>query len=326
MASDKTEKNDDYIPFGLRFKAWWNGVSAAQILAAERAKQESSDDKSNPNDIIVDEIEEEEPGVVWSNARLRLCNRLWGGEDAEEVVLPGGTQYTLDLSKPMGLDSSKTLLDLCAGQGGGTRRIAKEFQLWVEGMESDPVLAEKANELSAKHGMDKKAPVAHFDPDSIALREGRYDGILMRESMFKINNKQHMLNSMFKALKPRGHLIITDLVYKQENSEEHKTVEAWRKAYAPLEPKLWTMADYKKAVLDLSMDLHIHDEQTDEYNQMVLSGWAHFVEGLKKEELNRQFVSLMMEEAQYWLRLTRAFDAGEILFMRIHATRGGESI
>ena len=72
--------------------------------------------------------------------------------------------------------------------------------------------------------------------------------------------------------------------------------------------------------------LHIHDEKSDEYHQMILTDWAQFVAGLQKDQMNRQFVSLLMDEAQHWLRLTRALEAGEIKFMRIHATRGGESI
>lgn len=304
------------IPFRLRFKAWWEGVEPESLIKSKHEQQQ-------PEHIQVDEEPEEE--TDWPEHRVNFLTRLWGGEDMEEVVLPGGTGYTLTLAKPLGLDETKSVLDLCAGLGGGTRMLSKTFDLWIEGMESDAELADLANELSIKHGMEKRAPIESFDPDELTLREKRYDAIMVRESMFAFQNKKAIMDQCFNALKPLGHLLITDFVLKKADSLDNKIIDVWRENH-PAKPYPWTMAEYKRAALDLSMNLHIHEDRTDEYRQLVLAAWSDYVGKLSKSDLSRDVVNQLMGEAQDWLRLVRSLESGELRYMRLHATRGRETV
>ena len=305
------------IPFRLRFKAWWEGVDATTLIKKKGEHQ-------SPEDIEVDGDGEGDDSA-WPEHRVNFLTRLWGGEEMEEVVLPGGTGYTLTLAKPLGLNETKSVLDLCAGLGGGTRELSKTFDLWIEGMESDAELADLANELSIKHGMEKRAPIESFDPDTLSLREKRYDAIMVRESLFAFQNKKLIMDQCFKALKPLGHLLVTDFVLKKADSLDNKVVDIWRENH-PAKPYPWTMAEYKRAALDLSMNLHIHEDRTDEYRQLVLAAWSDYVGKLAKSDLTREVVNQLMGEAQDWLRLVRALESGELRYMRLHATRGRETI
>ncbi|WP_259782740.1 methyltransferase domain-containing protein [Aestuariispira ectoiniformans] len=315
----KSPKDKPKIPFRLRFKAWWEGVDAESYLKLER----DDPDHSDSNAIHVDDVEEEDTN--WPESRVSFLTRLWGGEDQEEVVHPGGTEYTMMLAKPLGLNETKTVLDLCAGLGGGTRELSKQFNLWIEGMEADPELANLANDLSIKHGMEKRAPIQTFDPNKLELPEKRYDAIMIRESMFAYPSRGSLIEKAFNSLKPRGHLLITDYVLKQPDSIDARPVAIWQENH-PTKPLPWTMAEYKRAVLNLSMNLHIHEDRTDEYRTLVLNGWSTYVNQLQKSDLDRDTVNELMHEAQYWLRLVRALESGELRYMRIHATRGSETI
>ena len=321
MALEDRNYNTDRISFTLRLKAWWNGVNARDLLSGANVTDSSYNQVDNDNAAKC-----KDDAAIWSDSRLKFYNRLWGGENCEEVILPGGTDYSLSLVQPIGLDSSKTMLDLCAGQGGSVRRIAKEFQLWSEGMGTDKILADKANQLSILHGVGKKAPIKFFNPDKLILREKRYDAILMRESLYNITNKQNMIDIMFKSLKPRGHLILTDYVYKQEKSEENKAVDEWRKGFGEFPPHPWTMDNYRRAIINKNMNLHVHENRTKEYSKMILDAWVNLVQNLEKSEMTDDFIKLLINEAKYWMRINKALETGEMHYMRIHATRGGESI
>lgn len=308
------------IPFRTRFQAWWAGVDPESLL------EEGGDDveyEEHPEAIHIEEPEEEKE--YWNPDRLDFLTRLWGGEDQDEVISPGGIEYSLMLAKPMGLDSSKTVLDLAAGLGGPTRALAKEFNVWIEGMESDEDLAEKANDLSVKYGMERRAPITGFNPDTLELKDGRFDAIIMRESMYKFNRKDQILKNIYGSLKPSGHFMMTDFALKSQSSPDVPAVAAWLDGHDK-KPMLWSMEEYKRAIVKTRMNLHIHEDRTDEFRVQALTAWADYVGTLTKEDLTREIVNQLMEEAQYWLRLIRAMESGEVRFMRIHATKGGESI
>lgn len=315
----KKIKNLKNIPFRLRFKAWWEGVDPTVLLA----RRKDDPNLSHPEYIHLDE--DDEGKKEWPKERLSFVQTLWGGEEQEEVVLPGGTEYTLMLAKPLGLDETKSVLDLCAGLGGGTRELSKSFNLWIEGMESDGELADHANDLSVQHGMEKRAPIGSFDPNTLELREKRYDAIMIRESLYAFTARPDIIKKAFNALKPRGHLLVTDYVLTKQDSLDEKAIEVWSESH-PAKPYPWTFNEYKRAVLDLSMNLHIHEDRTEEYRQLVLNGWSAYVGSLTKSDLDRDTVNQLMQEAQYWLRLVRALESGHLKYMRLHATRGSETV
>ncbi|RED48591.1 class I SAM-dependent methyltransferase [Aestuariispira insulae] len=313
-----------YIPFKKRFVAWWEGRDPEMaLLADEDLDQADASTASGPKAAL--KTEETLADQSWPETRLAVCRLLWGGENQEEVVQPGGTEYTLTLAKPMALNEKKTVLDLASGLGGGTRRLSKEFNLWITGLEMDPGLAEHASKLSEQHGLSKRAPIGIYDPDKLELPDKKYHAILAREVFYAMKNKRAILDTVFNALKPAGDLVFTDFVLKTSDSEDNKAVETWIKS-VPGSARPWTMADYKKRIMELSMDLHIFEDKTEEYRHMVLEGWGIFVASLKKDDMKSEFVDHLLAEGQRWLWLMRALESGELRYLRTHATRGRETI
>lgn len=310
------------VPLSVRFKAWWEGVDPEVLL-----KESSGDpeiDKEDPNSIHVDgevtEIPQEMAGPRWPEDRVAFCRRLWEADEKDEVVHPGGADFTRTLFKPMPLDSSKSALDLSAGLGGGTRKMAKEEGLWMTGMEEDVELAELAAELSVQHGMGKKCPISGFDPATLELPERKFDGVLIRERLYNHPDKKHTLREVAKTLRPGGHIVLTDFVVASEEKRGEKAVANWlNRAAKGAHP--WTVADHKKALKELNFDIRISEDETDDYHMMILEGWQRFVDALSKPDLTREFVNRMMPEAEAWLLLTRALESGGLRYHRFHAIK-----
>lgn len=318
--ANPNSNEDTKIPFRIRFQAWWNGVDAGSLLL----ESDGGDYEAHPEAIhFIEEPEEELE--YWNPVRIEFLNKLWGGTEQREIVSPGGADFNIELAQPMGLDASKTVLDLAAGLGGATRALVNEFKVWIEGLESDADLAVKANELSRKYGMSRRAPIKSFEPENFDLKENRYDAIILRESMYKFKRKDQMLSKIYKSLKPGGHLMLTDFALKSQLSPDNPEVAKWLASLNDLS-FLWTMDDYKQAVLKSRMNVHIHENKTDVFKDIVLRAWTGYVETLGKDDLNRHLVNQLMTEAQHWLLLVNALETGELRFMRIHATKGHESI
>ena len=317
--------DDGYIPFALRFKAWWEGIEAASLMPGDPGAEDAA------SKITVDPEPEEEEGGRWPEPRRAFCTRLWGIGEEDEVVHPGGADYTVALAKPMALDSSKSTFDLSAGLGGGTRKLAATLDLWVKGFELDADLAEHAMALSKKHGHDRRAPVEPLIEDALSLGEGKADGILMRERLYRVRNKAKFLDDLFAALKPRGHIVLTDFVLCDEAAATDPIISAFlaqeaKASPARQEPALWTMADHKKRLLEKSLDLRIYEDESEKFSTMIRAGWGQFVGGLSKADLSRRFVDEMMRVAEFWLILCKALESGKFVYVRAHGIRGGESV
>ena len=315
---------DGYIPFAVRFKAWWEGVDPADLL------EPSGKAKDDAGKIVIDGDAPEETGR-WPESRRALCSRIWAKMENDEVVGPGGSDYSVELAKPMSLNEKKSAIDLGAGLGGGTRRLNGVLGVWVTGYELDEELAGHANELSRMHGQERRAPVHHLDEENFELPEKKADGILLRERFYRVRNKPKFLDTVFEGLKPRGHLIMTDFVLTDEAAAADPLVEKWLAIEAQVheqseEPPLWTKADFKKALLEKRLDLRIFEDETDKFAGLIREGWAQFVEGLEKSEMTRTFVDNMMREAEYWLILNKVLESGKVRYIRIHGIRGGETL
>ncbi len=306
------QDQDDYIPFSVRFKAWWEGVDVNELLRDGRQRPAAT------ASIAVNDAPTREESGEWPDLRLQVLKRLWG----EGFIYPGGPRQAVRLVKPMNLDPTKTVVDLTAGLGGGTRAMSEAFGLWIAGMETDPILATKAHELSVIAGMEKKAPISHYDIETLELQTGRYDGVLIRDRFWSIKDKELVLRKVDSSLKSKGHLVLTDLVMKDTASSAGDAVQSWIEAEGE-RCKPWTMGDYRDVFSDLRMEARIFKDEAEEFRALILNGWSEFVENLANEDLDRDFVDMLMEEAKNWQRLVRALETGELCYLRIHAINMG---
>ena len=300
------DEEDDYIPFSLRFKAWWHGVQPDALITSAMV----------PTDLAPTELHAtvSEETRTWSPARLAFCQKLWG----QGFIDPGGRNFTLHLLKPCDLGPQHTMLDLTTGLAGGAQAIADTFGIWVDAMAPDPDLAKAAQEYCERKGYGKRVKVSGFDPMSMTLKKKRYDCIFVRERFNTFDNKPAALKTIRAALKPKGQLILTDFVQTAQGAGA--ATEKWRCA-TDNRASILTTEDYRSLLAAAKLDVLISEEDSTDFHRYILDGWSYFVDHLDKSEFEREFVDLLLFEAERWLALTRAIETGDVSYLRIHAMR-----
>ena len=171
---------DGYIPFLDRFKRWWRGDDGADagdgIALIERGS--GTGNGAGQCAITVDPAD----AGQWTDARVAFCRKLWAtSDDDDEIVEPGSAVYCNTLLTPAGINSTKSVLDLSAGLGGGVRYLVGALGLWVTAADPEPELVKRAQQISVKRGLGKRAPISVYDPDAL-IRE--FVDTMMREAEY----------------------------------------------------------------------------------------------------------------------------------------------
>jgi ubiquinone/menaquinone biosynthesis C-methylase UbiE len=315
QASEAPRKREGYVELFIRLKAWWEGVDV-EIVRREFDERWAA--KNPPKDspdfsIEIDNIHPRFANDRWTDARLDVTQILWG----EGFSLPGGRDFALKLVKSLALRPEHTFADLSSGLGGGTRAIAKRYQLWLEGYEREEDLSDYANDISIEQELDAQAPVTHYAVEKLALQENRYDAIMIREMLFSVDDKKALLQDIGRALKSDGNLLFTDFVLT-DRLQETETLAAWRAA-EPFRARPWTMDEYRQMLSDLRYVVRVFEDVTDDYVAYINAGWMEALKAVKAGKLSREMVDALMEEGQMWLARSRALQEGRLRLLRCHA-------
>lgn len=309
MAAEQTSKGPPSakIPFKLRLKAWWDGND----LQVKPPAAPGGDKPVVPGD---------SRALSWSEARIGLSQKIWG----EGFSSPGEEDYILSLVKSLGLTPAMSVLDLGAGLGGAGRVMAQNFGCWVTSMEANPDLANAGNETSVKMGLAKKAPVEHFDPETIELKENAYDCVFSQGALFTMPGKERLLQQIDGSLKDRGQLLLTDFV-KTEAASDDGALSEWI-AKEPLKPQVWSIEDYTSYVEALGYDVRVIEDMSDRFKTMVLKGWAAFLSSIDKAGLDHETGAALVTEVELWTRRTQTLESGALRVSRLHALKAGNLI
>jgi SAM-dependent methyltransferase len=301
--------------FRERFHAWWEGIDPPRrdltrepLLLDRPASPESS-----PGD------HQNGTARAWPLPRIEAAQRIWG----QDFIAPGGADFTIELAKPFGAGPRTSLCDLQAGLGGGTRAIAKEFEVWVTGLEPDPDLADLAHQRSRALALDRKAPVRPYDPETLALKPESFDCLFAREGFCHVIDKAHLLSGLAAALRDHGQLIFTDLVLADTaaiRSVAEGAVGRWA-ATEPRPPHPWPAARMVEALVDRGLDVRIRQDITPVYRGLVVQGFKHLAGQLHAGAVRRDQLAPVLAETERWGRRVAALDRGSLRCYRFHAIK-----
>ena len=297
-------------PFKQRLKAWWEGVEldplALPPLPEDKPVVEAAKAPPPPPAKL-------EP---WENPAIRVRQAIWG----EGFRSPGGAAFVLELVKPFAINSSMSILDFGCGAGGGTRAIAKEFDVYVTGVERDRDLVELGKLLSAKAGMERKAEIIFYDHDNFTPRSGGYDCILSMDTFYRFEAREVILARLENSLKTRGQLTISDYARGDNAAEDDPRIVA---AMGEGAPGLWTKAEYEKRFNELKFDLRVSEDITDKYRGhmlLALDQWTKVQEG---KSVIRTFPEATLAEVAAWERRLLAMEAGVLKVYRFYGIKMG---
>ncbi|MBP2300124.1 class I SAM-dependent methyltransferase [Azospirillum picis] len=311
--ADKDGQSGHGPSLKTRLYAWWEGYDLSGVKSRKEGEAPPSSEQAAPAP---------GPGMnrwgkpLWSATRIEVAEKMWG----EGFNTPGGADHIPYLVKPLGLNPAMSVLDLAAGLGGTSRTMAGKYGCWVTGLEASELLAKEGMVRSFKHGLEKKAPVESFDPENFSYPK-RVDAIVYKEGMFAVRDKEQMFDGIELALKPRGHLLITDYI-AEDAVTAAKAVQTWCDK-EPLAPNLWPKDRMANAFAQRNLDLRIAEDITDTHRGLILSAIQGLVDHLEKYQLDTPTKLAVMEEVELWARRVAAIDAGMRVF-RFYAIKPAE--
>ncbi|MGF1611892.1 MAG: SAM-dependent methyltransferase [Kiloniellales bacterium] len=291
------------LPLSLRLKAWWEGHE----LEVRHKPQSNATRQAPP-----------QPDFKrWSEPHIEFLQAVWG----EGFLTPGGEAGLLKLVKPFGLNPAMSLLDIGAGLGGPARLMTKTFGVWVTGLERRPRLAKRGMELSTKAGLEKKAPIVQFDPETFDGKAKSYDCVFSKECFFAVEQKERLIETIGKLLKDTGHVLFTDFVLARTGLNS-PAIETW-KAGEPDTPRPWAMEQYVEALTDCRLEVCITEDITRDFQRAVTEGWATYLSALGGGEVDKRLAPILVEEVELWTRRIQALESGDLRVCRIYAVRKG---
>lgn len=302
--------SDGYTQLWVRMQAWWEGVDV-DVVRRRNSKDAKPIDRLTIEVANVDPYND--PNIHWNDARVEVVQMAWGKGHS----LPGGDQYVLGLVKPLLLKPEHTVIDLNAGLGGGPRILAKKFNLWLEAHERDQDLSDIGNDLSIDLNQDGQAPIVQADPNAMDLKEDKYDAILARELFFSLTDKKAAFENIATALKSNASILFTDFVLANRNREDD-TLADWRAA-EPFKPTPSTMEEYRELLADLKYEVRVFEDITDEYIEIIESGWRNLLVAAKDGKLATAMVDMLMDEGKLWQARVNAMKSGRLKLIRCHA-------
>jgi len=251
---------------------------------------------------------------------LTVRQWLWG----PGFVIPGDAAHMLSLVCPLGLAPATTLLDVSAGLGGPARAVARAFDATVIGLERDPDQARMGMAFARAEGLAKRAPVSVYDPEGFELPPQRYDGVIAREAVYTVRDKERFLRVLMQGLKPQGALVLAEFVLDR-TAGDRLGLANW----APLPaypPYLWTRERYVDCLKALGFTVRRADDMTAAYRAMMIAGWTRLAHRADLRTLPRTHFAPVIDEAERAMRTVEALDSGILKIVRITAAaRAGHS-
>jgi cyclopropane fatty-acyl-phospholipid synthase-like methyltransferase len=325
----KPQKGKDAsVPLKLRLKAWWEGYDTDDIKKriterqpADEAKQEAAQTFEAPKAPAT--AENLDP---WDNATVDIAQYIWG----KGFCGPGGPDYIVSLSKLLALSPEMSMLQIGAGLGGPARVLVDRFGVWMTGFEESQNLGDKGRKLSKMAGLEKKAQLEQYEPETFDGFDRKYDRALSKEALYTIEDKAAMIAKIEDKLKPGGLFLLTEYVISSDAVLGKDRYKEWvvgerQHPYPVLSDELVEMLKKNRLQVRVSEDISM------QYVDMINKAWAgadEVADKLGKREDGTIMIQTLMREAEFWTRRKKMLETGDLKLWRIVANKksGGPSM
>jgi cyclopropane fatty-acyl-phospholipid synthase-like methyltransferase len=250
----------------------------------------------------------------WPRTRLDAVEALWGPGYAS----PGGPAETLRLAKPLGLTDQHSLLLLGGGMGGPAETISGTLGAWVDSFEADPELAGIAEQRRATHPAARRMRVAGWDRAHPAFQRRSAHHALALEAL-RGAPPEPVLVSLAAALRPSGHMVITELVAENPAPPEDREYAAWCRLENRL-PDLPRLDTVTTTLNRLHFDVRVIEDVSDRHVADTLAGWRAAVKSMAAgPRPDAATAAVFVTEAELWLLRIRLMRRFGFRLLRWHA-------
>ncbi len=292
-------------PLKTRMLAWWHGTEPDLVPASADASDLQIDDPSNVED----------PDVSWTLVKMKAAQAVWG----ESFIEPGAAALVRKIMGPVGANPAHTILDLTAGLGGTAFHLAKELNLWMEALEPEHELLDKARDLAKSFMLTRRVPLQVVDFSTFRLAAAKYDIIYSRERLFAYPQKARVMKQAAMGLKPNGQILITDYMIKDPNCESDR-FKTWA-ASEPHKIHPWTSEQYIDELRKSGIDIRATHDLSEKILEQIHAGWNKFVKSIDRSKVDRRFINQVVHEGEIWLARAKALQSGDVQVLRIHGNK-----
>ena len=145
--------------------------------------------------------------------QLNLLKIVWG----EGFLSPGGTDEIDEIMK--GVDASdKSFLDIGCGCGGAAIHLIKKHAAKsVIGVDIEPLVIKKAEELATKHNLFDFTDFRCVKTGPLDIPDESVDIVFSKEVFLHFPNKEDLLKDIYRVLKPNGRIVVSDWMRIDDN-------------------------------------------------------------------------------------------------------------
>ena len=179
-------------------------------------------------------------------------------------------------------------------------------------------------DMSEREGMVKRAPVEFCDREAVGERltqgQRQYDCVLSKEGFYRVENKDALFEAIYKHMKQNGQFLFTDYVLSEDGEISPETVAGLASEKGA--PHLWTVKQTLASINRFEFEVHISEDMTDRYRQMIVRAWENYLGHLKQHpQLTPAMGEALLREVEIWVRRVLAFDRGGLRIHRIHVVK-----
>jgi SAM-dependent methyltransferase len=309
------------MPLKTRLKVWWEGYDPEEVEARLRAledRQKGDAPSGDPDEAVTREADSPDadlPIAPWDSRRIEITQFIWG----EGYCGPGGPEQIIAMSKLLAMSPQMSALVIGAGLGGPSRVLAKEFGVWITGMEASEQLAEAAMEISIREGMAKKAPIRHYNPEEPGEFERNFDRAFAKDSLHMVANKKGLIDQISENLKAEGLFLMTDFYLANRAQADNEHLLAWKSRQDPV-PRLVTVEEKMEMLEAADLGIRVNEDISDQYLSLISKAWSSadkVVAGLMEQGgEGRELIKVLMKEAEYWSDLSALLESGILVANR----------
>ena len=145
--------------------------------------------------------------------QLNLLKTVWG----EGFLSPGGTDEIDEVMKGINA-TSKFILDIGCGCGGAAIHLIKNHGAKsVLGIDVEPLVVKRAEEIAAKQGLSNLAQFRCVKPGPLDIPDESVDLVFSKEVFLHISNKDDLMKDIHRVLKPNGLVAVSDWMRIDDN-------------------------------------------------------------------------------------------------------------
>ena len=237
---------------------------------------------------------------------MALLETLWG----EGFMSPGGVDEVDRYLEGINL-GGQSVLDIGCGLGGVDLHLVRDHgAARVTGIDVDPALIERCNELAVKYLATEQLVFLCVEPGPLTFGDASFNVVTSKDSIIHIEDKHALARDVFRVLEPGGWFVASDWLagYElQPSAEMQAYIEAEGLDFRLASAATYTQALQAAGFIDIGIvDRNEWYQQQARVEREQLLG---FVSDALAATLGNEFIK---HEIDVWDKMIISIDQGQL--------------